>query len=796
MGRPTADSQLAAVLAHAASTFPELWPGGTFRSGEYVVLSPLRDESRAGSFSINVHNGLWHDKATDDAGNLVQLIAATHCDDDDKAARKFISTFVRDRKLLTTKPAAPASPPRKEDTRPEAQAIDDVIQPPESDPDGHAVVASWAYRNQDGELLFWVARSEPPEGKQTLPVYLQGSAYRWGLPRLSNGAPLYQGHLLKARGMVAYGEGEKVATHLQTIVPEGWTAVTNQGGCGAFAKADRRPLVGQARVVMFPDNDEPGAALACEVAAYCLLMSDAEVHVLDVSALSWSDKEDAADHSHLKWDDYEKHFVEGVEYLANQPGRVRIQAVVSVLRGLDDMGRLAIRKDAAKLADIPVGDLDRLVTSAIAASKIAADDATPEPTPAERAALREELWPAVAHIAEQPSVLDAALRVLRTIGHVGEEQSLRALLLSAWSRHVRKASDRPASAIIKGESASGKSFSPKGVLRLFHENDAYYQLSTLSEKALFYSSREWKGRIIFIPEANQLQADESSILLSVLRQLVTDGNIAHEVTVKDPDTGEMSTRLVEKEGPVSLWVGTTRDVLDHELETRCLSILTDESPEQTRRIADADAKRRGGGDRTLDADEVESLVAPWREFDVWLGLLDSHQAVIPFAAGVVAQVELAPVRFRRDWPQLWGLVRTHALIHWASREKDDKGRVIATQDDYQAVRQLLEPMMAMTAGLKSNIRHDAVSQWVYEQMPQPVREGKGSFEVSSRDIAKGLQMPQRTAAFRMAKLIEAGSFLNVEVIKGRPYRLKLGKTFTPPGVDARLLPDLDGGGQN
>jgi hypothetical protein len=36
--------------------------------------------------------------------------------------------------------------------------------------------------------------------------------------------------------------------------------------------------------------------------------------------------------------------------------------------------------------------------------------------------------------------------------------------------------------------------------------------------------------------------------------------------------------------------------------------------------------------------------------------------------------------------------------------------------------------------------------------------------------------------------------VNIEVIKGRPYRLKLGKAFTPPGEVSRLLPDLSEGG--
>lgn len=797
MGRPTFDSQVAAVVAHAHSTFTELWPDGTFRGSEYVVRSPLRDESRAGSFSISIETGLYHDKATDEGGNIAQLVAHTHCEGDDKEARRFISDYVRDHKLLTRKPeAAPAATP-KQDTRPEAVPIEDSIEPPETDSDSNEVVASWAYRGRDGELLFWVVRSETSTGKRTVPVYIDGQAYRWGLPRLTGGVPLYQGHLLQTTGKAVYAEGEKTASHLQSIVPAGWVSVTNQGGAGAFARANRAALAGLSELVVFPDADEPGTALACEVVAYCRLVSPStQVRVLHVAALGWVDGQDAADFKHLQWDEFEQHLIDAETYLQRQAGRVRIQAVVAAVGSMDLLDRLAMRKQAAKLAEITAVDLDRLVLAATPRAG-GEEEAAPELSAEERAEVREQLWPQVSEIAERSDVLGCAIETLRRIGLVGEEATLRMLLLSAWSRHTRGTRDRPASAIIKGESASGKSFNPRGVLKLFHENDGHYQLSTLSEKALFYSSREWKGRVVFIPEANQLQADESSVLLSVLRQLVTDGRISHEVTVKDPDSGEMSTRLVEKEGPVTLWVGTTRDVLDHELETRCLSILTDESPEQTRRIASADAQRRGGGDLSLDEDEIESMTMPWREFDAWLSLLDSHDAVIAYAEQVVQQVELAPVRFRRDWPQLWGMVRTHALIHWASREKDDRGRVIAEAGDYLAVRELIEPIMATAAGLKSNERHDLVAAWVYEQMPQAVRDGKGTHEVSTRDIARGLQMPQQTAAYRMKRLIESGQFVNVEVVRGRPYRLKPGKAFTTPGSSTRLLPDLsDAGHEN
>ncbi len=52
-------------------------------------------------------------------------------------------------------------------------------------------------------------------------------------------------------------EGEKAADTAQRIFPD-HVAVTSPGGAKAAGKADWGPLAGR-RVVIWPDNDEPGA---------------------------------------------------------------------------------------------------------------------------------------------------------------------------------------------------------------------------------------------------------------------------------------------------------------------------------------------------------------------------------------------------------------------------------------------------------------------------------------------------------------------------------------------------------
>jgi AAA domain len=65
-----------AALARGRNFLEALIPGGKFRSLEYIVRNPRRDDRQAGSFSINYRSGVWKDFATGDGGgDLVSLAA-------------------------------------------------------------------------------------------------------------------------------------------------------------------------------------------------------------------------------------------------------------------------------------------------------------------------------------------------------------------------------------------------------------------------------------------------------------------------------------------------------------------------------------------------------------------------------------------------------------------------------------------------------------------------------------------------------------------------------------------------
>ena len=52
------------------------------------------------------------------------------------------------------------------------------------------------------------------------------------------------------------------------------------------------------------------------------------------------------------------------------------------------------------------------------------------------------------------------------------------------------------------------------------------------------------------------------------------------------------------------------------------------------------------------------------------------------------------VRLRRDFGAILNLIHSHALVHRATRERNERGRIIATLEDYEVVRELVADLIS------------------------------------------------------------------------------------------------------
>ena len=140
------------------------------------------------------------------------------------------------------------------------------------------------------------------------------------------------------------------------------------------------------------------------------------------------------------------------------------------------------------------------------------------------------------------------------------------------------------------------------------------------------------------------------------------------------------------------------------------------------------------------------------------------------------------VRLRRDFKTVLTLIRAHALLHQATRQKDDDGNIVATLDDYAAVRDLVADLVAegVDATVRPEVREtvEAVGRLI---------DG-GMVEVRQTDLRSALKLDKSVISRRVAAALDGGFLKNLEDRKGRPARLVLGD---PLPANREVLPPPD-----
>ncbi len=372
-----------------------------------------------------------------------------------------------------------------------------------------------------------------------------------------------------------------------------------------------------------------------------------------------------------------------------------------------------------------------------------------------------KVWQACERLARGGRILDRFARTLEQSGVAGEARVLKLLYLALTSRLLQK----PVSVAVKGPSSGGKSYLTERVLRFFPEG-AYYALTAMSERTLAYSEEPIKHRFLVIYEAAGMAGDFATYLM---RSLLSEGAVRYE-TVESTKNG-IKPRLIEREGPTGLIVTTTAVKLHPENETRLLSLTVTDTREQTRGVLSMLARE----------EEDESNFEPWHALQQWLESPSAIRNVtIPYAAALADMVPPLAVRLRRDFGALLSLIRAHAILHQATRERDDRGRIVATLEDYACVRELVS---------------DLVSEGIEATVPKSVREAvhavarlharEDAQPVAVLQVAKELKLDRTAASRRVRSAKDRGFLRDLEDNPRKPSRLIPGD---PLPEDLEILP--------
>jgi len=144
---------------------------------------------------------------------------------------------------------------------------------------------TWIYREIDGSIIGLVHRFEDGKGGKTLiPMaycYSDKGGKMWTWKSFDKPRPFYNLPLFKNKELpVIVFEGEKTADKAQEIFKDKYICTTWPGGAAAVKYSDTKILKGR-KIILWPDNDEPGFKAMRELAE-ALIQEGNKPHMVDV----------------------------------------------------------------------------------------------------------------------------------------------------------------------------------------------------------------------------------------------------------------------------------------------------------------------------------------------------------------------------------------------------------------------------------------------------------------------------------------------------------------------------------
>ena len=149
-----------------------------------------------------------------------------------------------------------------------------------------------------------------------------------------------------------------------------------------------------------------------------------------------------------------------------------------------------------------------------------------------------------------------------------------------------------------------------------------------------------------------------------LKLLQSDGQLRIAAAGKHGGTGRQQTESYEVEGPVMMFLTTTSETPDPELQNRCLTLQVNESPEQTAAIHAATAGRLYAG---MDNECVHDSGDHSPTHQNAQRLLERLDVVIPWADQLRFRHD--QTRMRRDHAKYLALIASITLLHQYQRPK-------------------------------------------------------------------------------------------------------------------------------
>jgi hypothetical protein len=323
----------------------------------------------------------------------------------------------------------------------------------------------------------------------------------------------------------------------------------------------------------------------------------------------------------------------------------------------------------------------------------------------------------------------------------------------------------PAHALVLGSSSAGKNAALDAGLSCIPA-EAIVRVDAGSPRVLIYDDRPLEHRVVVFAEADSLPGGEGNPAASAIRNLTQDGHLHYDVTVRDPETGRFTVQRIDRPGPTVLFTTSTRP-LGKQLMTRLFTVEVPDEAAQLRAALSAQAALELDGPRPPD---IELLA-----FQAYLQHLAPIDVVVPFARELADDLGRRPQgpRILRDSARLSALIKAVAIVRIAHRSQDERGRLVATIDDYATVRGLVADLYEATAGAGTRVR---LAVAAVEELTKATGPGSST---STTEVAHRLGISVASAWRRLQTALASGWLVNDETRARQTAKLRVGEPLPP-----------------
>ena len=349
---------------------------------------------------------------------------------------------------------------------------------------------------------------------------------------------------------------------------------------------------------------------------------------------------------------------------------------------------------------------------------------------------------------------------------IGEERNKRLLGLLLIG-----ASKLGMTSIVKllGEPGTAKDTMVRMWLRILDYGLKYVERSYITAASLRYSKEMDSADLLYIPDSPELRG-ETSRHLRFMR--ADDGGLISEYAMRDPETGEMTTKIVEI--PVKGIVTTSNFVTgDSALESGMWTLITNGSAELTRQVKIEKLRLRAGKRELFPENELKVWQCAF--YLLLTRELPDKLPYVPFAENLIQFLESERTESRRDPDKLCDLISVIAWIRRFQKPQEKRGEAdivdlyhalqLGLDAITQTMSELNEKEKAVYEAIK-NANEDATCRYVADQTGIPY---KTCYRLLERMVDRGYLLKDNKGRRNVYSIFSKKTPKGLSILKGRSF---------------------------